>query len=316
MSVKRLQNRIAESRFTLPATAALTLMAWIAAEVLGLMDVVSLPVLFIIISTYLMVELNNNNALIRIYSRTVSCSFLLLALAASPRLVTMKSAIVMLSMIATWLILFHAYQQRQGHGTVYFAFLCLGIGSTVFAPILYLVPFLWFIVSFNLMAASFKNWLASILGTFTPYWFIATYYIYIGDFTYFSSQLNELTGIDTILHIEGITLNHILTYALTLILATTGIVHYLRTRFNDNIRTRMIYDAFITVDIIALVLCVLFPSYYCEWLAIAIVNTAPLIGHYIALTRTWMTNISFYIYIVALAAVTLFNLWMPSFQFL
>ena len=60
MSVKRLQNRIAESRFTLPATATLTLMAWIAAEVLGLMDVVSLSVLFIIISTKNSFCLNNN----------------------------------------------------------------------------------------------------------------------------------------------------------------------------------------------------------------------------------------------------------------
>ena len=70
MSVKRLQNRIAESRFTLPVTGTITLLTWIGAHLTGQINIISLPYLFIVISTYLMVELNNSNALMRIYSRS------------------------------------------------------------------------------------------------------------------------------------------------------------------------------------------------------------------------------------------------------
>lgn len=315
MSVKRLQNRIAESRFTLPATGTITLLTWIGAYLTGQINIITLPYLFIIISTYLMVELNNSNALMRIYSRMVSCSFLVLCLIASPEFMTMKSSIVLLSLVATYLIGFHAYQEKRSHGLIFFAYLCLGIGSMVFAKLLYLVPLLWIVLSTNLMAFSMKSFVASILGLVTPYWFAATYYIYIGDFTTFTEHVTDLADFTGLFDISGITANQVVTFGFVLIVAMTGIIHFLRTSYNDKIRTRMIYDIFITIDIASVILLFLFPRHFNEWLAIIIVNTSPLIAHYITLTRTWMTNISFYIFVVGAALLTCFNIWMPSFQF-
>ena len=71
---KRLQDKIAGSRFSLPITALLILAIWIVGGIADNGRYLNLGIFAI--STYLMVELNNSNALIRVYSRMVSCTFL------------------------------------------------------------------------------------------------------------------------------------------------------------------------------------------------------------------------------------------------
>jgi hypothetical protein len=48
---------------------------------------------------------------------------------------------------------------------------------------------------------------------------------------------------------------------------------------------------------------------------IMFICTAPLIGHFLALTHTKITNIAFCILVVITLAVTGLNLWMSSFLF-
>ena len=78
--MKRLQNIASESRLTLPLLAVYAALAWLA----GGLAAGGLWVQFACFaaSTYLMVELNNANALIRVYSRMVSGAFLVLSCAA------------------------------------------------------------------------------------------------------------------------------------------------------------------------------------------------------------------------------------------
>lgn len=46
-------------------------------------------------------------------------------------------------------------------------------------------------------------------------------------------------------------------------------------------------------------------------LALLIVSTSPMIGHYFALTHTFWTNISFYVILIVSLALTAFNIWFP-----
>lgn len=87
---KRLQNKIAASRFSLPVTATLAALVWVAVGFI--MDNIWAQFAFTIISTLLMVELNNRNSLMRTYSRMVSCSFLVLITMASLPNPSMKAA--------------------------------------------------------------------------------------------------------------------------------------------------------------------------------------------------------------------------------
>ena len=74
--MKRLQNRIAGSRIALPVTALYALIISLANHLIG--QSLWIQLLLLAVSTLLMVQLNNINALIRIYSRMVSCSYLVL----------------------------------------------------------------------------------------------------------------------------------------------------------------------------------------------------------------------------------------------
>lgn len=91
---KRLQNRIAESRW------ALTVCLIYAAGIMLLGGVIEkglwLQTACLAISTLMMVELNNSNSLIRIYSRMVSCSFLLLNVMLPQQAESAEGAIVQL----------------------------------------------------------------------------------------------------------------------------------------------------------------------------------------------------------------------------
>ena len=67
--IKRIQNKVAESRFTLPAVAVYGGIIWLLCGLFP--QQWWLQFTLFAVSTYLMVELNNSNVLIRIYSRSV-----------------------------------------------------------------------------------------------------------------------------------------------------------------------------------------------------------------------------------------------------
>ena len=95
---KRFQNKVAASRYALPITATLATLVWVAVGLL--VSNIWVQFAFTILSTFLMVELNNRNALMRTYSRMVSCSFLVLITIASLPHPSLRANIVTLCFIA------------------------------------------------------------------------------------------------------------------------------------------------------------------------------------------------------------------------
>lgn len=96
MQQKRIQNRIAESRWTQAYVVSAAALVWVIAGLYNLAVIV--PGICLLLSTYLMMELNNANALIRIYSRMVSCSFLVFATMAAFMFPSIQAAIIMLGL--------------------------------------------------------------------------------------------------------------------------------------------------------------------------------------------------------------------------
>ena len=127
------------------------------------------------ISSLLMAELNNANALIRIYSRMVSCSFIVMTTAASFLLSSTNVGWAQMGLICFFIFLLHAYQDGRAAGWVFYAFAALSLASIPFVHVLYLVPVLWIILCTNILAFSLRTFLASLLGLMVPYWFIGAY---------------------------------------------------------------------------------------------------------------------------------------------
>ena len=302
-----MQNRIAESRWALPITVVYAVLVCLACRLIS--DQLWVQMAMLIISTYLVIELNNTNSLIRIYSRMISCTFLVLMSAANIIFPSVESRIVQLCFIGCYTALFRAYQDKQASGPVFYAFLCIGIASTIFIQIAFYVPILWILLAVNILAFSNRTFWASVLGLIVPYWFIGGYHAYTGEINQLARHFTNMAQFGPLFDYSAITEHQIVTFAYVVLIAAIGIIHYLRNSFADKIRTRMLYELFITMCVGSIVFMILQPQYYEILMGILIVNTAPLIAHFIALTRTRLTNIAFYLLIGLSIVITAYNLW-------
>ncbi|MBP8936735.1 MAG: hypothetical protein KBG68_13760 [Prevotella sp.] len=313
MRNKRRQERFALSRFALPVTATYGALATLAAGVIEQELWLQTAALFA--ATIMMVFLNNRYSLIRVYSRMVSCSYLVLMTMASFLFPSIQGAIIEVAFIATCMFLFNAYQDTRGTGSVFYAFAMIGISSIFFVQILYYVPILWFVLATNILALSTRTIAASILGLIIPYWFVAGYYASTGNMQPLVDHFCELAKFGKLFDYSMINTHQTVTFIFIAILGVTGIIHFLRNSYNDKIKTRMLYESFVAFEIATIVFTILQPQHFDFLLRILIISTAALIGHFITLTHTWITNIAFHLIIVITLLITAYNLWMPSLTF-
>lgn len=309
---RRLQNNVSESRMTLPAAAIYATLVWMAGGLVS--EGLWMQFGCFAASTYLMVELNNANALIRVYSRMVSCAFIALSCAAF-LFTSAGGAAMELFAIAAYAALFRSYQDRQAAGLTFYAFMSISTGSLFYAEMLYFAPVLWLLMAAFVRSASLRTVAASVLGLCLPYWLAAAIALYTGHLPMLADHLGQLAATGPLCDFSLLSANQVATMAFVMAMAATGIIHYRRQSINDKIRTRMFYSCFITMDIASAALAILQPQHYELALRMMIVNTSPLIAHFITLTNTKVTNVAFCAIVVATLALTAFNLWMPSTNF-
>lgn len=307
---KRLQNRISGSRFALPFTALYGTAVWLTGGLYHMQWWVQFACF--VLSVLLMVELNNSNALIRIYSRMVSCSFIVLSVMPTFLMDSIREAACATLMTAAYLPLFHSYQNRAAAGPVFYSFLLTGIASLFYVHILVFIPVIWLMMATNLQSMSRRTLAASLIGTVTPYWFATLYYIYYASPAEALDHFRPLTVMPQLPDYTPMTVGMMLTAAFMAVIAITGTVHYIRTSYNDKIRTRMIYNCFILMTVTAAALLAAFPQHYDMLTRMLAINIAPLAAHFLALTKTRITNIAFCIIVAAAVAITVYNLWISS----
>lgn len=307
MSKKRLQTRVAISRFALPAVAAF---AAVVCAACGLADSSLWPAAgALVVSGFLMMELNNANALIRIYSRMVSCSYLMMSCAACFLLKDFSTGAAQVALAAFYLLLFRAYQDKQAVGSVFYAFALLGIGSFWFVQLLWFVPLLWILLYSHVLAGSWRTFFASLFGLLIPYWFLAGYHIYAESLPELLAHFEAIAAVQPLGLPADWTTADLLSTALVVVAFLTGAIHFHRNSYMDKIRTRMLYEVFTTMAVACIVLAALQPQHHHVLLGMLIVNTAPLVGHFIALTHTRLTNIAFLLLLTATLAITYYNVW-------
>ena len=266
-----------------------------------------------ILSVLLVMRINSKNLLIRIYSRSVSVAFIFLSCAAVFLFPSWAGSIVQLCCIAALMLLFDSYQDQTAVGSVYYAFLFLGLGSMFDAHVIFYLPLLWFMMKIIVYSLSWRTFFASLLGLATPYWFMSGWLLWQkdGDF----QAIVNLFAVQDILQFPfdfgSVTLACLLLMAFTTLLMVIGSMHFIHSSFRDKIRVRQIYYGFITLGIFSLALWVLQPH---NELAIRmlILTTSPLIGHYWALTNSRLTNIICIILSGTLVVITVLNLWISS----
>lgn len=318
--MKRLQNKISESRITLPVVAIYGLAIWMASGLTA--ERIWIPFAAFVVSVLLMVELNNSNALIRVYSRMVSCSFIVMYVMAAPLFnaegqePNIRYSLAGMCVAASLLLLFRSYQNRTDTGSVFYSFLCIGLASVASVHILYYVPLLWLMMIFYVHSISWRTFFASVMGLALPYWFASLYFIYTEDPVTPVEHFARLADVWQPLAVPQFSLGQALTFGFIVALAITGIIHFARTAFNDKIRIRMLYNCFILLTCVSAGFLLLRSEHYGLLMRILIIGTSPLIGHFVTLTRTRITNIAFCLIAAGALLLTGYNLWTSSSIFL
>ncbi len=307
---KTFQNKVAGSRYSLPISATLIALMWVAVGMVA--DGIWPQFALTAASTLLMVELNNRNSLMRTYSRMVSCCFLALVTAISLPAPSLTGNIVTLCTIAFYLILWTTYQDHLATGRTFYAFVFAGFASLACIQTGYLLPVLWMLMLFFVNSFSVRTFLASLLGVALPYWFVAGYFVYTENWQTPLAHFKDFIDYSGLLNYTQTTTHQVANVTFVTVLALLGTVHFLRNSYADKIRTRLIYESFIVMDFVTLAFMVLMPGCYDDLIGIMVVNTAPLVAHFITFTHTKITNIVFIAMLAGTALLLLFNLLYPE----
>ena len=320
--MKQLQNRIAESGLTLPVAAFTGVVVWLLSGLLSHSLWIQLGCFAL--TVYLLVELSNQNALLRVRSRMVSASFIVLTCTACFLLPSLDAGVMQLAFVLAMLMLLQTYQDPTAAGLTFYGFLALGVGSLFFVQTFFYVPLLWLLMATQLQSLSLRTWLASLIGLATPYWLSLLWLVYQQDF---QPLLDHFTGLAEApsnlpqLGEAGLTafpgaaaspnwgrLEGAATWLFTLVLTIGGIVHFWQRSFEDKIRIRLLYGGFATLAVVSLLLAALFYQHFDVYMRLSFVFASPLIAHAVTFTHSRLSNILFFVVLALAFAITVMNL--------
>lgn len=241
------------------------------------------------LAVYLMAELNNRFALLRISSRMLSSSLVMLCAATSMLHHLSPSHLMLICAVASYFPMFASYQRPYATTRIFLEFLFVGLASYLFPQVLYLIPFYW-IVQAMLRAMTFRSWVASLLGIITPYWFLVTYAYITNDLQLFTDHFNDIITVEMPSY-SMLSLKQIMVGAFSLVFFLLGSWDFYQKKHFDKTRIRCNYYAVSLLGAVSFVWLLLQPQYFNLIIPFCLVHTSMLGGHFIALSYGKVQNI-------------------------
>ena len=304
---KLFQNRIAESALLLPTAAIAAVLLQLVGGLPTLSEWTSLACFAI--TCFLMIELSNSNALLRVRSRMVTSSFIVLSGAAGCLFGTVAAAMAQLFVVIMLLVLFTTYQDAASPGRTFYAFAALGVSSLFYVPVLFWVPVLWVLMATQLQSLSWRTWVASLIGLLTPYWLVLAWLLFQQDLQPLVDHFVVLGSWEFPPAYGSVGVGRLVALLFTLILAATGAIHFWTRSYEDKIRIRLLYGFFTTMTVVSTILLLLLPRHYESLMRLLLIMASPLIAHFFTHTSSRLTNAVFIVTIVVAVAITIINLF-------
>jgi len=296
---RNLQNRIATSRNALPVTLVFSALLWFLAGVVR-EPLTAIAWAIFVFCAWLMAELNNRNALLRVYSRMIACAWCVLTLA-NPKTYELSSYLMIAPTFILYLtMLFRAYQERQAQGAVFFAFLFLTICCIRCPIVAILIPLSWILMRQTILCWSARNFFASLLGILTPLWFIAAYFLCTFSslnalgLTLQSGFAQVVSRFDVPQMLQFTTDVHVLLpYGLLILFFIPCLPFLLRNLSADKMRTQMLYRTLLILICLLALLTILYPQQAIDTFPPLAACIAPIIGYAAAHAHARMANLLF-----------------------
>jgi len=305
-----IQSIVARSSLTPTFSAAYAFIVWMVAGMVS--EGWWLQMLCMGATTYIMVELNNSNALLRVRSLMVSSVFLILSSVANFLFSSLRGAVVGMLFTAALLPLFRSYQDENSQSLIYGAFLLLGIASLFQVHILYFLPALWVLCFTHLQSLNVKSWVASLLGLATPYWLLLPWVMLTHQWHLAVTHFTALTLFRFPIRYHFFTEPVLATIIFIVVLTCISMIHLWHHSYEDRIRIRQLYGFFTIMEWLAFIFLFIQPQHYELLLRLTIICSAPLIAHFFTLTNTKFTNWLFMATCLTAVILTIYTL---TFQF-
>lgn len=261
---------------------------------------------------YLLMEWNNRSALLRVRSRMVSVTYLVL-MAACPFLhVSAVSLLPGVPLLLSYHTLSASYQKPRAEGEIFHAFLFMSAGSLVFPPLLLSLPLFFVSMQMQLRSLTWRTFFAGLFGLAVPYWFLVAWAVWNNRLDAALGSLPAFPAVSGLPDYSALDTARLASAALVALFVLLSLVHIFRTSYNDKIRTRMIFYAVIVQEVLYLALLAVCPQWFDELFALLLANSAPLLGHYFTLARGRFMNRWFVVCLLAvvmLGAANYLELW-------
>lgn len=301
---KTFRHKVVTGALTLPVCSLLTCVLWYFSREDSVAHWLGLVVVGL--SAYVIAEWNNRNALLRIRSRLMSAVYLVLMAAFSFLHQWNLEILSTLSLLGAYYTLFNAYQKPRAEVDVFHTFVLLGIGGIFFPLLLFLVPFFFSSMLIQLRVLNWRTFCAGIIGLLLPYWFYGIWAFWRDTL---EQDLQRWTEYFSLPNWESLSFGweQIVSFGFLAVFSLIAVVHFVRTSFNDKIRTRMLLYIIMLQEVVLASMLVVWPNYFDTWMFLLVANSSPFIAHYFALARGRGINIFFNITIGLIAILGIAN---------
>ena len=309
MKHNRLQNKIAGSVFALPfCVVAATAMWWLPQRALDVRCLLGLALC--LLTTYVVMETNAQQHIIRIRTRMMSCVWLILCASLAFMHPLGEPLVAAALLTVSYHLLFRCYQRHRPQALAFHAFLMLGLGSFVAPVMLPMALFFFLYLAIFLRSMTSRAFWAGVLGLVVPYWCYAVWCFVTKDMESFVGRLAGMVQFE-MPSVEAITTMPLVcqvSAGVVGLLSLISIMHYLRTKYDDKIRVRMILYIYVSQTLLLMAFLLLQPVHYETTMALLLCSASPLIAHYFALTGSWLSTAFFILSLLLTAGMATLNL--------
>lgn len=306
MDDRGLRYRIITSSVTSIVALAVAIILWLASgNTASLNSWGGLAVTITV--AYILLEMNTRNALLRVRSKMVSSTFLVLAGTLTFLHPLSYDYLPEVCWAAALMVFFMCYQKHLPQAYMFHVFLFLSIGSLVFPKMLLFAPFFMFSAIVQMRALTPRAFMAALIGIILPLALREAYLILTGESTMlygFWEQLTRFTQPDYTVIDE----HRLVSFATVAILAISAMVHFAYTKFNDKIRTRMLYYTILIEELAITAMLAACPGEFDTIFRLFVLNSTPLIAHHLAFAGGKAGDIYFYTAIALIGLLAAYNI--------
>lgn len=304
-----MRDSIIGSSLTLPLAAVLTIVGWMLPDVRdGVLWGGLAATLF---ATYLVMELNARFSLLRIRSRMMSATFLVLMLALPALHGWTLAALCPIAVGLGYMMLFQAYDALHPEGYVFHAFLFLAAAALCFPPFVFLGVGYLVAMLFLLRCFTLRTLCAAFFGLVVPPLFLLAWSLYSGD------GLAPLIALgERAVHVQtdyaGVSTMQWTATGTLAFFTLWAVVHLFRTSYNDKIRTRVFLYVIFVMEVAIAALLVLMPQEWEALMRLFVFNSSFLLAHYYALARGRLFGLWFHLTLLAFVLLGIYAHFFPT----